>query len=349
MEFHPPATQALLVTGGAGLIGSRVTRQLRSLGHRVVVADDLSACGPERLAGGPDAGLIGCLRRVDVSRAGVFHDLLRSAGPFDTVIHLAARVGVRRVLADPEACRKEHQAAATSLIEALAGLSHPPRVISASSSEVYCESSQPLDEASDLRSTNGTGRWAYAASKRAVELLLDEDWARNAWPVAPLHLRLFNVVGPDQDGHSGMVLPTFVRCALTGEPLPIHGPGTQVRTLGHVQDVAGDIVKLALQAGPAHALACGPLNLGGQLRCSVMELAARVAQLAGLSESCLMHVDPKQTLGSSFDEVQHRVPNLSRARRLGLAGHERTLNEVILEALQWAEQEMLRPCVLPAS
>jgi nucleoside-diphosphate-sugar epimerase len=323
-------------------VGSRVTRLLLERGARVVVADDLSAGGPERLRALEEAA---CLRRVDVSAPRAFSDLLQREGPFDTIIHLAARVGVRRVLSDPEGCRREHLDACSGLIEALAACDRVPRVISASTSEVYSESSRPLSERSPVRSTDGIGRWAYAASKRAVELALDEASSRGGWSVAPLHLRLFNVVGPDQDAESGMVLPTFVRCALTGEALPIHGSGEQVRTLGHVQDVAEDIVRLAL----GRELPVGALNLGGDLRCTVLELATRVAQLAGRDLSCLQHVDPTQTLDPHFEEVQHRVPDLTRARALGLADHRRNLDEVIGECLQWAEQETLRTCASPAS
>ena len=96
MQPSPSAPPALLVTGGAGLVGSRVTRLLLERGARVVVADDLSAGGPERLRAFEEAA---CLRRVDVSAPGAFSDLLQGEGPFDTIIHLAARVGVRRVLA----------------------------------------------------------------------------------------------------------------------------------------------------------------------------------------------------------------------------------------------------------
>jgi len=333
---------ALLVTGGAGLVGSRVTRLLLERGARVVVADDLSAGGAERLTAFEEAA---CLRRVDVAAPGAFSDLLECEGPFDTIIHLAARVGVRRVLSDPEGCRREHLDACSGLIEALAGCDRVPRVLAASTSEVYCESSRPLSEQSPLRSTDGIGRWAYAASKRAVELALDEACSRDGWPVAPLHLRLFNVVGPDQDAHSGMVLPTFVRCALMGEALPVHGSGEQVRTLGHVQDVAKDIVQLAL----GRELPVGALNLGGDLCCTVLELATRVAQLAGRDLSCLQHVDPTLTLDPRFEEVQHRVPDLTRARALGLASYRRNLDEMIGECMQWAEQETLRTCASPAS
>jgi nucleoside-diphosphate-sugar epimerase len=342
MQPSLSASPALLVTGGAGLVGSRVTRLLLERGARVVVADDLSAGGPERLRALEEAA---CLRRVDVSAPRAFSDLLQREGPFDTIIHLAARVGVRRVLSDPEGCRREHLDACSGLIEALAACDRVPRVISVSTSEVYSESSRPLSERSPVRSTDGIGRWAYAASKRAVELALDEASSRGGWSVAPLHLRLFNVVGPDQDAESGMVLPTFVRCALTGEALPIHGSGEQVRTLGHVQDVAEDIVRLAL----GRELPVGALNLGGDLRCTVLELATRVAQLAGRDLSCLQHVDPTQTLDPRFEEVQHRVPDLTRARALGLADHRRNLDEVIGECLQWAEQETLRTCASPAS
>jgi hypothetical protein len=143
-------------------------------------------------------------------------------------------------------------------------------VLSASTSEVYLPSKSPVSESSPTRSVDETGRWAYAASKIACERMLDEAqlWPRER---APLHLRFFKrSSGPGQDSKQGMMLPTFVEHALANRPIPVHGDGSQVRTLAHVDDVARTLCELI----ELETLPGGPLNVGGTARASVLEIAA---------------------------------------------------------------------------
>lgn len=319
---------SVLVTGGAGFVGARVVRGLLAAGSRVVVADDLSCGDASRLPLGHSRLT---LHPLDVEAPRGLLALCGEEGPFDVVLHLAARVGVRRVLADPEGCRSAHRAAARELVAALQSLpaASRPRLVAASTSEVYRECAQPLTESHPLRSRDAGGRWAYAASKLEMEATLDA--ASDLWPAdrGPVHLRLFNVVGPGQDAEGGMVLPTFVRCALAGAPLPVHGDGEQVRTLAHVDDLAADVVEVLLRPDfPA-----GPLNLGGTARCTVNELAHEVLTAAGGGR--LRSVDPRHTLSARFEEVRHREPCLDRARDLGLAGRARSLADIVRDSLEY--------------
>jgi nucleoside-diphosphate-sugar epimerase len=328
----PLARRAVLITGGAGFIGSRTAGLLAEAGARVVVADDLSTGDAARLGGGRSEGRLG-LHPVDVSAPGSVSGLMGEEGPFDVVLHLAARVGVRRVLEDPEGCWREHLGMGRELLASIAGLpeGRRPRVYSASTSEVYRDRAGRLGEDAPLRPLGGRGRWAYACSKLAVERLLDA--ASDLWAVGrgPVHLRFFNVVGPGQDTGSGMVLPTFIGQALAGGPLTVHGDGSQRRTFAHVDDVAADLVRL-ISLGDAPP---GPLNLGGSARCTIAELAQAVCRAAGLGKGLLRSVDPRRTVNAHFEGVHEREPELSYARSLGLARAERNLDSIIEHTLAW--------------
>jgi nucleoside-diphosphate-sugar epimerase len=194
-------TSHVLITGAAGLIGASVARVLVEAGVRVTGMDDLSAGRKERLAplmGSAHADLFrfaeGDVRDRDLLLRTV---LDRSMGPVTSVLHLAGRVGVRRVLQDPVACEEENLELGRSVaavIRHARGQGRTLRAVAASTSEVYAESDEPLSEASSLRPLVAEGRWRYAASKRAAEEVLDRV-VKDA-----VHLRFFNVVGPGQDG-----------------------------------------------------------------------------------------------------------------------------------------------------
>ncbi len=337
----------VLVTGAAGFIGATVVRQLVAAGVRVSGVDDLSAGDPARLEGLP-SDLFTLV--IGDSRDPELLDRLLAERPA-AVLHLAGRVGVRRVLADPVLCESENLSSGEALGLALrraarAGIA--PRIVAASTSEVYAESSAPLGEESATRPLNAEGRWRYAASKRACEDILDQAArdVRKLVPGAPLpiHLRFFNVVGPGQDGSTGMVLPRFVEAARRGDPLEIHGTGKSVRTFAHVEAVARDVSLLTLPAlardpgGRAALLATsGPLNVGGDARATVEELARLVAsearQRTGFVSS-LEYVDPRRTVAANFAEVAHRVPDLGRAQSLGLVASPWSLEAIVRDVVE---------------
>src|SRR5204863_4907589 len=133
------------------------------------------------------------------------------------------------------------------------------------------------------------------------EILLDAA----AHERGPVHMRFFNVVGPGQDSTQGMMLPTFVEHALRGEPIPVHGAGTSVRTLAHVDDVAETIAALVEH----DAVPAGPLNVGGTARASVLEIAQCVLALSK-SSAGIAHVDPRVVVGPAFEDIDWREPDL---------------------------------------
>lgn len=328
------APSSVLITGGAGFIGSCVALQLEHIGARVVAVDDLSATpGPRDLQ---QPGVQG-LERMDVTRPGALHEVLVRHGPFDCVLHLAAVVGVPRVLADPQTCFRRNIDGVQALIEAIAALPamDRPRVLAASSSEVYADSAAPLDESSTLRAPCTDGRWAYATSKREGECLLDAAISLWREGQGPVHLRLFNVVGPGQSARSGMVMPTFVEQALSRRPLSVHGDGDQVRSFADVREVGDALV--ALLRHPR--LPAGSLNVGGTVHASVLDLARRVAcasRRIGGVEAKIEHVDPRHTVALDFVDVDRRTPGLSRLRKLGVELPSRALQRIVDDAVRRA-------------
>ncbi|MCB9915497.1 MAG: NAD-dependent epimerase/dehydratase family protein [Planctomycetes bacterium] len=344
-----PSSLRVLVTGAAGFIGGRLAHELCAAGHRVLGLDDFSTGWPERL---PRAGAFE-LVEGDVSAPGVLARLVAREEPH-VLVHLAARVGVRAVLRDPEGCRAANLRGVGELLTAVEALprARRPRVLAASSSEVYAEKPGPLREGDPTRPTDGAGRWAYAASKLRGEELLD---ASGLWDAArgPLHLRFFNVVGPGQDGDSGMVLPTFVERALDGRPIPVHGDGAQVRTFAHVDEVARALRALV----EAEHAPGGALNVGGAARTSILALARLVAERAGRG-SAVRFTDPRARCGANFEDVRFREPDLARLAELGVAAPALDLTSLVDDSLA-RHRELARPraatsrgpapCASPAS
>lgn len=325
--MSPSLPRTVLVTGGIGFVGASVVRALLAEGARVVVLDDRSGGARLELPDDQRVSLV----VGDVRDRALLTELLRAEPRVLALVHLAARVGVRTVLADPDGSAAANLDGVHSVLAAVAALQpdRRPRVLAASSSEVYADSATPLHEGSPLRAQHA-GRWAYAAAKLAGERALDARAALWRAGDAPVHLRFFNVVGPGQDAASGMVLPRFIEAAQHVAALEVHGDGAQVRTFAHVEDVARDVAALALrQTAPFSG---GALNLGGRARASMAELAELVAARAqqhGLARPTIVRVDPTRAVAPSFADVRHRVPDLSRARSLGLAQRARSLAAIV--------------------
>jgi len=345
---------SILILGGAGFIGRECARDLLGRGWRVVVLDDLSAGDQAQLSRvAPGAEF----HEGDARDSQNLARLLRELGPFQRVLHLAGRVGVGCVLDDPEGCRALTRDLAQSLCEALGPLpqAQRPRILAASTSEVYCDGQGLLGEDAPLRSAKGQGRWAYAASRVEAEQVLDRWWtnlhgSRDPGAEGPIHLRFFNVTGPGHDPRTGMVLPRFIQAARTGECLPVHGDGLQERTFAHVRDLGRDIGDL-IEMGNAPG---GPLNLGGVAHTSMIDLARLVLEAAGQPVDHIAHVDPC-AVHPSFEEVRRRAPQLDRAHKLGLCLGHRGLLELVHEMLDSPADfdnpgsHALLPCASPAS
>src|SRR5438270_4367411 len=225
----------VLITGGAGFIGSHLAEAMHSAGHHVTIIDDLSTGSVENIKHLKDNV------RFEYHLVTIFNRQLLAelVDISDAVFHLAAAVGVHNIVQSPVRSIKTNVLGTEIVLEIVAR--KQKRVLLTSTSEVYGKSTKfPFSEGDDLvLGPTYKGRWSYACSKAIDEFLALAYYHENRLPVSIV--RLFNTVGPRQTGRYGMVLPNFVRQALKGEPLTVFGTGKQTRCFGHVDDVVRGI------------------------------------------------------------------------------------------------------------
>ncbi|MBN2235839.1 MAG: GDP-mannose 4,6-dehydratase [Opitutales bacterium] len=301
----------ILLTGGAGFIGSHLAERYLELGHKVYVIDDLST---------------GCIDNVkplmeDPRYEGKLffhHDsifngekLLDLVGICDRVVHLAAAVGVQYILDNPLSSLKTN----IQGTEIVLGLCHrfQKKVLIASTSEVYGNQSHaPLVETDGCAYGPSTkARWSYAASK-----LMDEFMAlgyHRSMDLPVVIARFFNTVGPRQTGRYGMVIPRLVGQAMRNEPLTVYGDGRQTRTFTHVKDAVESVVRL-MDAGGAEGEV---INIGGAEEVSILDLARRIKEKTG-SHSEIRLIPYDVVFPKDFEDMQRRVPGTDKL--FGLTG-----------------------------
>jgi len=335
--------QTSLVTGGAGFIGSHLVEALLAAGRRVLVIDDLStgaATNLQNVQGHPNLQLV-----IDsISNKTRLAELVRQA---DEVYHLAAVVGVRLVLEDPVRTVATNVDPTETLLRLCAGLgdarttgvdSQPKPLFLASTSEVYGKNPKsPLAEDDDLvLGPTSKGRWIYACSK-AMDEYLALSYARSGSPV--IIGRFFNVVGPRQVGRFGMVLPRFVDQALAGGPLVVYDDGRQVRCFAHVSDIVRAVQEL--MACPA---ARGRVfNLGSDEPVAIRSLAEKVAAAVRDQETraqlAIEHIPYTTAYAAGFEDIQCRVPDLTRVRETIDYRPRHRLDDIIREVVSWKRIE----------
>ena len=312
----------VLITGGAGFIGSHLTRRLLYEGHRVHLLDDLST--GRRTNAEPLLGERCDLRIQRVGKALGDTAWLRG---FDQIYHLAAAVGVQLIVDDPVYTIETNVLETARVLQGAAEFGIP--VLIASSSEVYGKTDRvPFREDDDV--TYGAtiySRWSYAATKALDEYLALAYHREYGLPTVVA--RLFNTVGPGQLGRYGMVLPRFIDAALANEPLHIYGDGQQSRCFGHVADVVDAMPRLL--ADPAcHGRV---FNLGSDEEITIDHLADRVIALSN-SRSEKRYIPYDEAYGAKFDDLKRRVPDLTRIREA--IGYEptRDLDQIIGELIE---------------
>ncbi len=295
----------MLVTGGAGFIGSHLVERLLARGDAVVVVDDLSTGARANLPASHDH-----LTFVHADLREWLHGHADAAGSFDEIYHMAAAVGVELVIADPIGSIETNTEQTSALLRyAASGKAGRPAVLVASSSEVYGKSERvPFHEDDDVvyGPTTAT-RWSYACSKALDEYLALAHHRSGGLGVVVA--RLFNTVGPRQVGRYGMVLPRFVGAALTGEPLRVFGDGEQVRCFCDVRDVSRALIDL-VGTPPAHGRI---FNVGTETAISIIDLARVVVEVLD-SASDIEMVPYDKAYGPGFEDLRRRVPDLQRLR-----------------------------------
>jgi UDP-glucose 4-epimerase len=312
----------ILVTGGAGFIGSHLVEHLLGQGHHVHVVDDLSTGQFHNLAA------VASHPRFRFDKADLidWNGLWAAAQRADRIYHLAAVVGVKRVLADPVRVMTTNIACTERVFRAASAGTQRPRVIYASTSEVYgFNPNGAMQEGDDLHYRAGSRtRWSYAIAKLAGEHFADA-YARDKG-LETVVLRLFNTIGPRQRGEYGMVVPNFVRQAVAGLPITVHDDGTQTRSFCDVRDT----VRMIAQLAETEAALGEPVNVGNDKEITIQALAETVRRRAD-SRSPIRHVSCEEAYGEDFDDVRRRRPDLARLKQLTGFVHHWTLSDTIDE------------------
>lgn len=318
----------VLVTGGAGFVGSRLVERLAEGGALVDVLDDLSTGNARNLEAVQRYGRVS-LVRGDVRDRDLVGDLVREA---DAVFHLAGAVGVRRVAEDPVDTWSRNVEGTASVLAACARLG--TRCLVASTSEVYgTRATGVLAEDAAVAVEPTARRDVYAVSKMAGESLALAMHRASLLPVTVV--RLFNVVGPRQSERYGMVLPRFARAAVRGEPLPVHGDGRQSRCFLHVDDATRALSTLAATPA-AEGLV---VNVGSDEEVEVGDLARRVVAAAA-TDAPIRCVPFADVYGEGFVDPPRRRPDLSRLVALTGFVRQRTLADAIAGAVAYARAEL---------
>ncbi len=318
----------VLITGGAGYIGSHLADRLLADGHSVVALDDLSTGRMENIAhhlGNPRFVWV----QGDVRDAAL---VARLVGQCDVVFHLAAVVGVAHVIHDPLRCVQVNIGGTEAVLAA--AFAHRRRVVFASSSEVYGKNDRvPFREEDDrILGATWIPRWAYAVSK-ALDEHLCFAYADRGLEVSIV--RYFNSYGPRMDGRGyGSVVARFISQALKGEPLTVYGDGQQTRCFTYVSDT----VEGTLRAGTRTEALGQAFNIGSDREITIRSLAEMILALTG-SPSRIVLVPYEQAYGGRFEEAPRRRPAVDKARRM--LGFEATvsLEEGLRQTIRWFEAD----------
>jgi UDP-glucose 4-epimerase len=315
----------VLITGGAGFIGSHLSDAYLEQGHEVFIIDDLST------------GSIDNIQHI--KRHPRFHYTIDSVHNYpvvaelvdqcDVIFHLAAAVGVKLIVESPVRTI-ETNVRGTEVILSVAN-KKKKRVLVASTSEVYGLSDQvPFREDGNLvMGATTKGRWSYACSKAIDEFLALAYWREKKLPA--IVVRLFNTVGPRQTGQYGMVIPTLVKQALAGKPLTVYGTGEQTRCFAYVGDVVTALTKLM-----AHDGAIGEVfNIGSTEEVSILRLAKRIIEMTG-SESEIVLIPYDEAYEAGFEDMPRRVPDVSKIERVISFKPESSLDRILTEVIAFA-------------
>jgi UDP-glucose 4-epimerase len=311
----------VLITGGAGFIGSHLCEKLLQSGDEVTVLDNLSTGKYENVAHlkeNPNFNLV---------VGSVLNEKLvdKLCEKTDIIYHLAAAVGVELIVKQPLQSLTTNIKGSEIVLDM--AQRYNKRVLITSTSEIYGKNTNgPLREDDDrILGSPLKSRWSYSTAKAVDEMLAFVYWKEKGLPT--IIVRLFNTVGPRQTGAYGMVIPRFVAQALKNEPLTVYGDGSQSRCFLHVRDVVGALSKLM-----RHPEALGSVfNIGSQEEITIKHLAEKIIQLTE-SNSHISYVPYDQAYEEGFEDMQRRVPDISRVQNL--IGYKPTENlEGILKSV----------------
>jgi len=331
----------ILITGGAGFIGSHLCEALIALGHAVTILDDFSTGRNENIQHLEGRGL--GVAYGDVREKMIVFDLVSQV---DQVYHLASAVGVQKIIDEPIRTIETIVEGTAVVLSACARYRKP--VLITSTSEVYGKTKEmPLSEDGDIVIGGPhRRRWSYAASKALDEFLALAHWHHSGLPV--VIARLFNTVGPRQTGRYGMVVPRLVQQALRGEVLTVYGDGEQTRCFCHVLDSVRALIGLM----NSHQATRGQVvNVGNNQEVSIFDLACTIAKAVGRDPGIEL-IPYEKAYGSGFEDMPRRVPDISLIK--SMIGWEplHDLDAIIRDVIQFERAGMPSDSVLdgePAS
>ncbi|MCB2093987.1 MAG: GDP-mannose 4,6-dehydratase [Rhodobacteraceae bacterium] len=312
----------VLVTGGAGFIGSHLAERLVAEGHSVTALDDLSTGRKENLVA------LGGNNRFRFVEGSILDAPLvgQLADECDAIFHLAAAVGVKLIMDEPSRSILTNVTGTENVLKA--ALKDKKLTFIASTSEVYGKATKfPFCEDDDLTiGATRNLRWSYACAKTLDEFLTLAYVREVGLPA--IILRFFNTTGPRQTGRYGMVLPNFVQAALEGRPLLVHGSGEQSRCFGHVADVVEALVRLlATPAARGHVF-----NIANDQEVTIRNLAEQVIAATG-SQSKIELVPYSAVYPEGFEDMARRLPDVSKLERATGFRPRRPLAEIIADII----------------
>jgi UDP-glucose 4-epimerase len=296
----------ILVTGGAGFIGSHLTEKLLQKGEEVFVIDDLSTGSLENIKHLEDNSKFHFIKGSVLDR-----DLVAQAvAKVDEIYHLAAAVGVKTIIEKPLESFLVNIDGTKNVLEA-ANIRKIPVLIT-SSSEVYGKNENiPFKEEDDrIYGSAYHDRWGYGLSKGSDEFLGLAFFREKSLPV--VIVRLFNVVGPRQSGSYGMVVPRFIKQALNNEPIEVYGDGGQTRCFGYVGSVVNALIELMGNKEKSYGQI---FNVGSDEKISIKDLAQTILKLIPQSNSKIKLIPYGQVYGENFEDMRDRQPDLSKIKK----------------------------------
>jgi UDP-glucose 4-epimerase len=313
----------ILITGGAGFIGSHLAEAHLAAGDEVVALDDVSTGRLDNIAhltADPRFELVvGSILDADL--------VDKFAERCEVIYHLAAAVGVRLIVEKPLECL-ETNIKGTEVVVGMAAR-YRRKILVASTSEIYGKNvNGPLKEDDDrILGSPLKSRWSYSTAKALDEILAYTYWKEKQLPA--VIVRLFNTVGPRQTGAYGMVIPTFVMQALKDEEITVFGDGTQSRCFCHVLDIVEGLMRLMVEPKAEGQV----YNLGGQEEVTMTQLAERVVALTG-SSSVIRYIPYDEAYEAGFEDMQRRVPDTTKARDMVGFAPGRPLDRIIADVIE---------------
>ena len=303
----------VLITGGAGFIGSHLTDAFVKRGDQVTIIDNFSTGAADNLKSFAQI-IEGDIRNADL--------MDKEIAKADLIMHMAASLGVKNIMENPLEAISTNLGGSEVVLKAVTR--HQKRTFIASTSEVYGKNpKQPLSETDDrVVGSPQNYRWTYSDAKALEEAVATIMHQQHQLPVTTI--RFFNTVGPRQTGTYGMVLPRFVKAAKSNEKLTVHGDGSQSRVFGHVADAVEAVFALLDNEKSIGEV----FNVGGQGETTIKALGEKVIAQTG-SKSEIQYIPYEEAYGAGFEDMQRRVPDLSKIKALTGWQPKRDLTQII--------------------